>query len=1136
MCKAKGNSFFKSILAFVLSAVVLLTAFSGCTQQTTTQPVSSASNQTKSFVNITDGYINKDLYFQKTDDKNIVDENGVSFVNNELLITPKETMSKDVFETAIGKDGGTVVGYIGVARQYQVQFDDVYSLAELESLRDTLMQSDLYDRVLINYAVELDCDYIPTSDKEWKKEWKAAPAGDNWGIEAIHAPDMWEAKDSMEYVNVGLIDNWFYTEHEDLTFTQTLMNTLPNNNAHGTHTSGTIAAGFDNGVGISGVAPKVNLYGVSYDGLKNSQRITMNAFSFGLVYLVRMQGCKVVNISMGCDLLQFAASRGNKNAQAMIESMADETELMILGMLRAGCDFVIAKSAGNQNLQDASTGYKYREAPNTYYGYVEDINGTEYGNVDAQYDWFGCITNPEVKNRIITVGAAELRADGSIGVAPYSNRGSRVDLIAPGSEIESTYVKKSFGTYKSAYHKIDGTSMAAPHVAGVAAALFSAVPKLTGAQVKEIICETATGSYGYEDDDFSDTYPLLDAAAALKKAQSEDYSGKLLKDFSLPDEQVIAIGETNVIEPVFTPEDAVNYKMEWSSSDTTVATVAPGGVVYGVAKGIVTITATAVSGEKTIVHTTTLRVASQARDTILVLDVSGSMSGTPMEEMKKSAIQFCTDLLEDEYNNRVGLVYYDSNVQYIPLTSDLSSLIQAVNNLSPGDMTNMAGGLEMARLSMDNRGRADAIKNIVVMADGLPNEGKTSNSESFGTSSGWFSYGYAYENAVVDEGEAIKAKYNLYSLGFFHSMSGSSKSDAVRLMQMLTNQADGYHEVTRAEDLQFAFGEISENISNGKKIVINIACPVDVTVCCNGETLSSAASSYNDNTSFGSLKLLGKEQDIKVAILDADKIYDIALAGTGNGTMDYTVNYFDENEAIEDFRGFRSVPITPSTQITSSTDRASTVSLNIDSDGDGVVDDVWNAQKNEIGQSENKTDSISSPVNSIPQPPKSSNSVQAWQIVLIVVCVALFVGVLVLVVVLANRSKQTRSPKAAPASRPISLPKQEKQDADVQTAQIKILSGSMLGMDFPIRDGEILYLGKDPSHTNIVFSSDYKKISRLHCSVEYKADTQKFYVVDTSLNGTYFENHRRFQKGKRTPLASGTIIYLADEQGKIQLC
>ncbi|MCL2033847.1 MAG: S8 family serine peptidase [Oscillospiraceae bacterium] len=67
------------------------------------------------------------------------------------------------------------------------------------------------------------------------------------------------------------------------------------------------------------------------------------------------------------------------------------------------------------------------------------------------------------------------------GLAPFSNYGAiSVDIAAPGSDIYSTYL---LGGY---IHK-DGTSMAAPHVAGAAALLKSYRPELTALEMKKII-------------------------------------------------------------------------------------------------------------------------------------------------------------------------------------------------------------------------------------------------------------------------------------------------------------------------------------------------------------------------------------------------------------------------------------------------------------------------------------------------------------------------------------------------------------------------------------------------------------------------------------------------------------------------
>ena len=95
-----------------------------------------------------------------------------------------------------------------------------------------------------------------------------------------------------------------------------------------------------------------------------------------------------------------------------------------------------------------------------------------------------------------------------------------MDLIAPGTGIFSTVfdywlddgvILRKIGE-KSSYDYLTGTSMAAPHVSGVAAAIWSLNPNLKGDEVKRIICDTATGNYGYEDSaKYPDRYKMLNA-------------------------------------------------------------------------------------------------------------------------------------------------------------------------------------------------------------------------------------------------------------------------------------------------------------------------------------------------------------------------------------------------------------------------------------------------------------------------------------------------------------------------------------------------------------------------------------------------------------------------------------------------
>lgn len=676
--------------------------------------------------------------------------------------------------------------------------------------------------------------------------------------------------------------------------------------------------------------------------------------------------------------------------------------------------------------------------------------------------------------------------------------------------------------------------------------------------------EAAKQAYGSDDSDIRyggiGATPIIFGGENANNYRLADYIPKPVESLSVPTDMVITLGEISVIEPEITPNDAKGYTIKWTSSDESVATVNPtgeAGIVTSLSKGTTVITAELSSGGKTITQTTNLRVASKARDTVLVLDISGSMNGTPLSEMKKSAIQFCNDLLMDEYNNRVGLVFYNKYIKTVDLTSDLNMLVSEIEAVSDGGTTNMEEGLSAANLMLQNQGKSDAIKNVVVMADGLPNTGKTSSSGSMTTSdySGNNS-DVSYANAVIDTANSMMNSYNMYSLGFFHDLSGSERDFAIALMQKLTNKTDGYHQVDKAEDLQFAFGDISETISRGSKIVINIACPVDVNITYNGETLSSANDTYSDTASFGTLQLLGKNKDIKVLSLDDDKEYEVQLSGTGDGTMDYSVNYFDEDEKLSDYRNFEAVPITSTTTINSNTNNYNqNITLNIDIDNDGEIDEIWaaatkskaevtyqKATEEETEPTEEPTEKPTQVQTNAEKQEEKSNGMETWMIVLISVCAVLISsGIVVTVVVASNRRKNDDWEIPVVNNGTKSNPESEKkvkygQDNDMLLEHLIFVSnGSMKGMSFPIKDGETLYLGKDPKISVVVFSNDYKKVSRLHCSVSYDGKTNKYFVTDCSTNGTYLKNKMRLIKGKRTAVAPGTDILLANEDCVITL-
>ncbi|WP_299058335.1 S8 family peptidase [uncultured Nocardioides sp.] len=147
----------------------------------------------------------------------------------------------------------------------------------------------------------------------------------------------------------------------------------------------------------------------------------------------------------------------------------------------AGMDWV-AQNADGPSVANMSLGGGANAATDAAVQRMTDAGVTVVvaaGNEDAD----ACTSSPARASSAITV-AASTRTDSR---ASFSNWGSCVDVFAPGQDITSTWKDSDTST-----NTISGTSMASPHVAGVAAQVLQGTPGASPAAVTAAITGDAT--------------------------------------------------------------------------------------------------------------------------------------------------------------------------------------------------------------------------------------------------------------------------------------------------------------------------------------------------------------------------------------------------------------------------------------------------------------------------------------------------------------------------------------------------------------------------------------------------------------------------------------------------------------------
>ena len=467
-------------------------------------------------------------YFYVTEEENIVYDsiNHIKYVNNELeIVAENGTDMNDIHELA-KKYNAEIVGEIEILNTYQFKFNENFTLSQLEEIITDIKESSFVLDANINYVWDNFYNtYEINKGDIWKNEtWnEEIPDGKNWGIEAIQCISAWGLlnKESINPVRIGIIDNVFDENHEDLGFAKTyyncsqseLLKYVSENDSyeHGTNVAGVMAANsrldsHGSDLGICGVYPfgYENLYGVSFIGASKTN-IAIESY---LVTLIVENNVKVINIScLGNVNLTFRASHLNEDsAKDEFKKASLPIEEKLIELIRLKYDFLICTSAGNE-----SYGW-FKENKDGEYEQIRDkwdvFGATKTDIIDAKYGpLFATIDNEELKKRIVVVGAIEQEKN-HMQICSYSNGGKRVDIYAPGEKITTTSVDNKYCYY------FKGTSAAAPFVSGTAAMVWSVNNNLTGEEVKEILCNTAK----CPENSGSEYFKMVNAKLAVEEA------------------------------------------------------------------------------------------------------------------------------------------------------------------------------------------------------------------------------------------------------------------------------------------------------------------------------------------------------------------------------------------------------------------------------------------------------------------------------------------------------------------------------------------------------------------------------------------------------------------------------------------
>ena len=394
------------------------------------------------------------------------------FVKGEIVLYVQPNTSQADVAAIVAAVNGVSVTSLGLADCYKVVLSAA-QLTEADTIAAvaTLRMDQRVRWVGVNKIYQRhDTTPAPTvepNDPRYK-------SGEMWGLKLVNMPQAWALQKGGINANVCDVDSSFDPKHEDLIgqylpesfdFANNTTDISPRgDDEHGVHTSGTMVALTDNGKGVAGICwTNIKCLGLRIADLSGNLTFSAIIASWNFVATnADKLHIKSMNMSFG--------GGGDPNDTTSPEYIA----------LKAVADKGVfcSASAGNSAADDTST--------------------TPAG--------FAFVTTVSAVGR-----TGKLSSFSSFG---------KVDLAAPGGDQSATGIDADgiLSTLKGGYVFEQGTSMAAPHVTGIAGLLMS-VPGVDVNKARQVLYQTAnrsiTGQTGDNDPKYG--HGLIDAYAALLK-------------------------------------------------------------------------------------------------------------------------------------------------------------------------------------------------------------------------------------------------------------------------------------------------------------------------------------------------------------------------------------------------------------------------------------------------------------------------------------------------------------------------------------------------------------------------------------------------------------------------------------------